>query len=76
MVRVINDPEGKCLKTVIFRYSFLFSCDILFIGVDNKEILSNFINLLKLKNHGHNVFFTNIDKIKKQMLEELENLNK
>lgn len=36
------------------------------------EILTNFKNLLKLKKHGYNVFFTDIDKIKKQMLEELK----
>lgn len=35
------------------------------------EILNNFKNLLKLKSHGHNVFFTDIDKIKNQMLDEL-----
>ena len=29
------------------------------------EILNNFKNLLKLKNRGYNVFFTDIDKIKK-----------
>lgn len=39
------------------------------------EILNNFKNLLKLKNHGHNVFFTDVDKIKKQMLEELNSSN-
>ena len=37
-----------------------------------KEILNNFNNLLKLKKCGHNVFFTDIDKIKKQMLDELK----
>ena len=37
-----------------------------------EEILENFEKLLKLKNHGHNVFFTDVDKIKKQMLEELK----
>ena len=36
------------------------------------EILNNFKNLLKLKNHGYNVFFTDIDKIKKQMEDELK----
>ena len=40
------------------------------------EILNNFKDLLKLKSYGYNVFFTDIDKIKKQMLEELEILNK
>ena len=40
------------------------------------EILNNFKNLLKLKNRGYNVFFTDVDKIKKQMLEELETSNK
>ncbi len=35
-----------------------------------EEILNNFKNLLKLKKRGYNVFFTNIDKIKEQMLEE------
>ena len=37
-----------------------------------KIILENFKNLIKLKEHGINLFFTDIDKIKKQMLEELE----
>ena len=36
------------------------------------EILNNFKNLLKLKNRGYNVFFTDIDKIKKQMEDELK----
>ena len=40
------------------------------------EILSNFKDLLKLKSCGYNVFFTDVDKIKKQMLGELEVLNK
>ncbi len=36
------------------------------------EILNNFKHLLKLQNRGFNVFYTNVDKIKKQMLKELE----
>ena len=40
------------------------------------EILNNFKNLLKLKSRGYNVFFTDIDKIKKQMIKELDNSNK
>lgn len=36
------------------------------------EILQNFKYLLKLKSKGVNLFFTDIDKIKKQMLEELK----
>ena len=35
------------------------------------EILDRFIYLLKLKSKGINLFFTNIDKIKNQMMEEL-----
>ncbi len=38
-----------------------------------EEILENFEQMLKLKNKGINFFFTDIDKIQKQMLEELEN---
>ena len=41
-----------------------------------EEILQNFEYLLKLKSKGVNLFFTDIDKIKKQMLEELETSNK
>lgn len=41
-----------------------------------KEILNNFKNLLKLKERGYNVFFVDIDKIKKKMLEELNLINK
>lgn len=37
-----------------------------------KEILNNFENLLKLKSHGYNIFFADIDKIKKQMEDELK----
>lgn len=37
------------------------------------EILDNFNYLLKLKTKGINLFFTDIDKIKKQMLDEIEN---
>ena len=36
------------------------------------EILQNFEYLLKLKSKGVNLFFTDIDKIKKQMLDELK----
>ena len=36
------------------------------------EILENFAQMLKLKNRGLNFFFTDIDKIKKQMLDELK----
>jgi len=35
------------------------------------EILNNFKHLMKLKNKGINLFFTDIDKIKEQMLEEV-----
>lgn len=37
------------------------------------EILENFKQMLVLKNKGFNLFFTDVDKIKKQMLDELEN---
>lgn len=37
------------------------------------EILHNFKKLLKLKKRGINPFFTDIDKIKEQMLNELKN---
>ena len=53
----------------------------MYITVDNKParvpeklekiILNNFKNLMKLHNRGIKVFFTDIDKIKKQMLDEL-----
>ena len=36
-----------------------------------KIILSNFKNLIEMKKRGVNLFFTDIDKIKNQMLEEL-----
>lgn len=36
-----------------------------------KEILDNFNSLLAMKTSGVNLFFTNIDKIKEMMLEEL-----
>ena len=36
------------------------------------EILNNFEYLLTLKSKGINLFFTDIDKIKKQMLDELK----
>lgn len=36
------------------------------------EILNNFKKLLKLKERGYNVFFTDIDKIKQQMLDEIK----
>ena len=36
-------------------------------------ILQNFKSLMKLKSKGINLFFTDIDKIKKQMLEEVKN---
>lgn len=38
-----------------------------------KEILQNFEYLLKLKSKGINLFFADIDKIEKQMLDELNN---
>lgn len=37
------------------------------------EILDNFNYLLALKKQGNNLFFPNIDEIKKIMLEEIEN---
>ena len=37
-----------------------------------EEILKYFKSLLRMKNKGIDLFFTDIDKIKKQMLEELE----
>lgn len=39
------------------------------------EILDNFRYLLALKIEGINLFFTDIDSIKKQMLEELDKKN-
>jgi len=39
-----------------------------------KEILSNFNSLLALKRHGINLFFTDIDRIKEIMLNELNNI--
>lgn len=39
------------------------------------EILENFNQMLKLKKKGLNFFFTDIDKIKKQMLDELNKEN-
>lgn len=36
------------------------------------EILENFENLIKLKKRGIDLFFTDIDKIKKQMEDELK----
>lgn len=38
----------------------------------SKIILENFKNLMKLKQKGINLFFADIDKIRKQMEEELE----
>lgn len=40
-----------------------------------KEIIDNFRYLLSLKESGNNLFFTDIDKIKEIMLEELELVN-
>lgn len=40
------------------------------------KILNNFKDMLKMKERGINLFFTDIDKIKKQMLNELELSNK
>ncbi len=37
-----------------------------------KRILNNFYSMLKIKENGINLFFTDIDKIKKQMIEELK----
>lgn len=37
-----------------------------------EEILENFKFMIKLKKHGKNLFFTDIDKIKKMMIDELE----
>lgn len=38
----------------------------------SKMILDNFKNLLKLKSKGINLFFADIDNLKKKMLEELK----
>ena len=46
------------------------------VGISLKnEILHNFKKLLKLKKRGINLFFTDIDKIKEQMLIELKKDN-
>ena len=37
-----------------------------------KEILENFNTLLAMKKQGINLFFTDIDKIKEKMLDELQ----
>ena len=37
-----------------------------------EKILLNFENLIKKKRHGVNLFFTDIDKIKEKMLEEID----
>lgn len=36
------------------------------------EILANFKYLISMKNRGNNLFFTDIDKIKERMLEEID----
>lgn len=38
-----------------------------------EEILTNFKDLMELKRKGHNLFFTDIDKIREQMEEENKN---
>ena len=38
-----------------------------------EKILFNFENLMEKKKHGVNLFFADIDKIKKKMLEEIQN---
>lgn len=40
------------------------------------KILNNFKDMLKMKERGINLFFTDIDKIKKQMLDELKTTTK
>ena len=37
-----------------------------------KIILNNFQNLMKLHNRGINIFFTNIDRLKEKMLDEIK----
>ena len=39
-----------------------------------EKILLNFENLIKKKRHGVNLFFTDIDKIKEKMLEEIDKI--
>lgn len=41
-----------------------------------KMILSNFKSMLKLKERGINLFFTDIDKIKNKLMEETYVINK
>ena len=84
VVRVINDLGRKCFENSvnIMEFSFLEKyIDHLHTinGVpvrvtDNlkNEILENFNSLLVLKKQGTNLFFTDIDKIKKNMLDELK----
>lgn len=46
------------------------------VGTDlQKEILLKFKKLMKLHNRGIKVFFTDIDKLKQQMLDEINNKN-
>lgn len=46
------------------------------VGTDlQKEILLKFKKLMKLNDRGIKVFFTDVDKLKQQMLDEINNKN-
>ena len=72
-------PIENVWKLLPFGRVFFFIVLYFGLGVDDTlkdEILDNFKDLLALKRQGTNLFFTDIDKIKKIMLEELKISNK
>lgn len=80
MMRLINDSGWKCRITSSQWWSFLLFCDILYmemmyiknVPMDlQNEIKSLFKNMIGLKKRGTNLFFTDIDALKKKMLDEI-----
>lgn len=80
MVRVINYSDRKLENsTFMVEFSFHISLNNAPARVSNvlkNEILDNFNELMKLKFKEINLFFTDIDKIKLMMEQELNEIKK
>ena len=60
-----NDTKWKQKRDILWFVPLRVSDNL------KEEILENFNSLLAMKKQGNNLFFTDIDKIKKIMLDEL-----
>ena len=65
--------NSKLIKNMFFTITRENGAPVRVADNLKNEILYNFNSLLAMKRQGINLFFTDIDKIKEKMLNELEN---